>query len=208
VHRTGEIGTFVIESESSVGSGVRRIEARTGALADAFVLEQQERIARLSRALSATPAEIEARVDALRIELEAERRRAQQFERAAGRGEADTLLSAVEQAGDASLLVARAPAGSVDAMREMMDLLREKLGPAVVVLGAVINGRPTFLAMVSPDLTSKVHAGNLLKQVAAVTGGSGGGRPEMAQAGGKDASAVDAALERARELARAGLGTT
>ncbi|MBF6599168.1 MAG: alanine--tRNA ligase [Dehalococcoidia bacterium] len=211
VSRTGEIGTFIIESEGSVGSGVRRIEARTGALADAFVIEQQERIARLARQLSAAPAELEARVEALRADLEAERRRAQQFERQAGRAEVDALLDAAERVplgdGDvAALLVARVPAASVDAMREMVDLLREKLGRAVVVLGAVVGERPAFLAMVSPELTSRVHAGNLLKQVAAVAGGSGGGRPEMAQAGGKDAAALDAALSQARAAVRAALG--
>ncbi|MDE3096296.1 MAG: hypothetical protein KGK07_09895 [Chloroflexota bacterium] len=205
VHRTGEIGAFVIESEGSVGSGVRRIEACTGALADAYVLGQQETIARLARQLGAAPSELEARVEALRAELEAERRRAQQLERQAGRGEVDGLLLSAEQVDGASLLVARVPAASVEAMREMGDLLRERLGSAVVVLGAVIGERPSFLAMVTKDLTGRVHAGNLIKQVAAAAGGGGGGRPEMAQAGGKDASLLDEALGVARELARAGL---
>ncbi len=205
VHRTGEIGAFVIESEGSVGSGVRRIEARTGALADAYILEQQETIARLARQLGAAPSELEARVEALRGELEAERRRAQQLERQAGRGEVDALLRSAEQVDGASLLVARVPAASAEAMREMGDLLRERLGSAVVVLGAVIGERPSFLAMVTKDLTVRVHAGNLIKQVAAAAGGGGGGRPEMAQAGGKDAARLDEALGVARELARAGL---
>ena len=92
-----------------MGSGVRRIEARTGALADAYVLEQQERLRRLAGMLGATPSEVEARVEALRAELESERRRAQQFERQAGRAEVDTLLSAAEQVDGASAAgVARA----------------------------------------------------------------------------------------------------
>ncbi|MHB8516256.1 MAG: alanine--tRNA ligase [Dehalococcoidia bacterium] len=205
VHRTGEIGAFVIESEGSVGSGVRRIEARTGALADAYVLEQQETIGRLARQLGTAPSELEARVEAMRAELEAERRRAQQLERQAGRAEVDTLLSAAEQVDGASLLVARVPAASVEAMREMGDLLRERLVSAVVVLGAVVGEKPSFLAMVTKDLTGRVHAGKLISQVAAVAGGGGGGRPEMAQAGGKDAALLDEALGVARELARAGL---
>src|SRR4029078_3929052 len=105
--RTGEIGTFVIASESSVGSGLRRIEALTGPLADAYVLEQQATIARLGRKLNAAPGEIEARIAALQSELDAERRRLQQLERQAGRGEADALLASAEKLGDASLLVAR-----------------------------------------------------------------------------------------------------
>jgi alanyl-tRNA synthetase len=90
-------------------------------------------------------------------------------------------------------------------MREMGDLLREKLGASVIVLGAVIGERPSFLAMVSKELTSKVKAGDLIKQVAAVAGGGGGGRPDMAQAGGKDASKLDDALAIGKKLASAAL---
>ncbi len=105
-----------------------------------------------------------------------------------------------------SLVVARVPAANIEAMREITDTLRDKLKSAVVVLGAVVNERPLFLAMVTPDLTGRVHAGNLLREVAAVAGGGGGGRPDMAQAGGKDASKLDAALETARTAARRLLG--
>ncbi len=204
-HRTGEIGTFVIVSEGSVGSGLRRLEALAGPLADAYVIEQQEKIGRLSRRLNTTPGELESRVEALDAELEAERRRAQQLERQAGRAEVDTLLGAAENVNGASVLVSRVPAGSVEAMREMGDMLRDRLGSAVVVLGAVLGDRPSFLAMVTKDLTPRVHAGNLIKQVAAVTGGGGGGRPEMAQAGGKDAARLDEALQVAKRLARESL---
>ncbi|MEX2247036.1 MAG: alanine--tRNA ligase [Dehalococcoidia bacterium] len=201
-HRTGEIGAFVIESEGSVGSGVRRIEALTGALADAYVIAQQETVAVLARRLGTTPAQLPERVEALEAELEAERRRAQQFERQAGRAEVEQLLEAAEQVDGASVVVAKVPASSAEAMREMGDLLRERLGSAVVVLGGVFDGRPNFVAMVTRDLTARVHAGNLIKEVAAVAGGGGGGRPDMAQAGGKDASKLDDALDLARGIAR------
>jgi alanyl-tRNA synthetase len=92
-------------------------------------------------------------------------------------------------------------AANNDAMREMGDLLREKLGSAVIILGAVTGERPSFLAMVSKDLTSKVRAGDLIKQVAAIAGGGGGGRPDMAQAGGKDVSKLDDALSIGKKLA-------
>jgi alanyl-tRNA synthetase len=205
VHRTGEIGTFIIESEGSIGSGLRRIEARTGALADDWVVEQQAKLARLARSLGATPADLEARVDALRSELDAERRRAQQLERQAGRSQVDTLLAGAEQVDGASVVVAQVPAGSAESLREMGDLLRDRLGSAVVVLGTVVDGRPSFIAMVTKDLTDRVHAGNLVKRVAAVAGGGGGGRPDMAQAGGKDAGKLDQALGVAREAARESL---
>jgi alanyl-tRNA synthetase len=200
-HRTGEVGTFIIASEGSVGSGLRRIEALTGPLADAFVLEQQAAFRRLGAKLNAQqPAEIEARIDALQAELDNERKKLQQFERAAGRNEVDALLGGAEHIGEASVVVARVAAASVDAMREMGDLIKSKAGSAVIVLGAVINERPTFLAMVTPDLVSKVKAGDVIKQVAAVAGGGGGGRADMAQAGGKDASKLEEALALGKQL--------
>jgi alanyl-tRNA synthetase len=205
VHRTGEIGTFVILSEGSVGSGVRRIEAVTGALADEYVIGLQSGVNTLARKLNTTPNQIEERIDALTAELDAERKRTQQLSRQAGRAEVDTLLEAAERVDGASLVVARVPADSVEAMREMGDLLRDKLGSAVVVLGSVVAERPSFLAMVTKDLSGRVHAGNLIKQVAAVAGGGGGGRPDMAQAGGKDPAKLDDALGVARDLARESL---
>jgi alanyl-tRNA synthetase len=203
--RTGEIGAFVIVSEASVGSGVRRIEALTGALADDYIIDQQAALARVAQRLGATPAELDARIDALEAELAAARRKAEQFQRQAGKAEVDQLIDTAERIDGASLIVARVPASSADAMREMGDLLREKLGSAVIVLGAVMDDRPSFMAMSTKDLAQRVHAGNLIKQVAAVAGGGGGGRPEMAQAGGKDASKLDEALETARRIAREGL---
>ena len=204
-HRTGEIGTFIIASEGSVGSGVRRIEALTGALADAYVLDQQNALAHLARRLAVTPAEVEARVEALQAELDAERKRAQQLERQAGRAEVDSLLAAAEQVDGASVVIASVPAGSAEGLREMGDLLRDKLGSAVIVLGTVAGDKPSFLAMVTKDLSGRVHAGNLIKQVAAVAGGGGGGRPDMAQAGGRDVSKLGAALDEARRIARESL---
>jgi alanyl-tRNA synthetase len=200
--RTGEIGTFIIASEASVGSGVRRIEALTGALADEYVLAQQARLDALARRLNATPDELEARVEALEAEAAAARKRAEQLERQAGKAEVEQIIDTAERIDGTSVVVARVPAASADAMREMGDLLRDKLGSAVIVLGAVMDDRPSFLAMSTKDLAARVHAGNLIKQVAAVTGGGGGGRPEMAQAGGKDASKLDEALEAARRIVR------
>lgn len=141
----------------------------------------------------------------MQAELDAERKRAQQFERAAGRSEVDALIQAAEQINGTSVIVARVQADGIDAMREMTDVLREKLPSAVVVLGALTGDKPSFLAMATKDVAPKAHAGNLVKQIASLTGGSGGGRPEMAQAGGKDASKLDEALELARRLVREAL---
>jgi alanyl-tRNA synthetase len=204
-HRTGEIGTFVIVSEGSVGSGVRRIEALTGALADDFVLEQQTTLNRVAKKLAATPATLESRIEHLEAELAEARRKAQQLERQSGRAEVESLLDVAERVNGASVLVARVAAPNAEALREIGDLLREKLGTSVVVLGSVVNERPSFVAMVTSDLAGKVHAGKLIDRVAKAAGGGGGGRPDMAQAGGKDAARLDDALTVARQLARESL---
>ena len=94
------------------------------------------------------------------------------------------------------LLAAHVDASSNDALREMTDWLRDRMGSGIVVLGAVLNDRPAIVAAVTPDLVGKgFHAGNIVKKVAALVGGSGGGRPELAQAGGKDASKLDEAMK-------------
>jgi len=203
--RTGEIGAFIIASEASVGSGVRRIEALTGALADAHIIDQQSVLGRLARRLNAPPAELEQRVAALESELDAERRRVQHLERQAGRAGVESLTDGAERIDGTAVVVSRVEAANAEALREMGDLLREKLGSAVIVLAAAIGDKPSFLAMVTRDLAGRVHAGNLVKQVAAAAGGGGGGRPDMAQAGGKDVSRIDDALAVARDLARESL---
>jgi alanyl-tRNA synthetase len=200
--RTGEIGAFVIVSEGSVGSGVRRIEALTGALADEYVIAQQARLAAISRRLNTAPEDLETRVDALEAELSEARRRIEQLQRQAGKAEVEQIIDTAERIDGASLVVARVPAANADAMREMGDLLRERLGSAVIVLGAVMDNRPSFLVMSTKDVSGRVHAGNLIKQIAPIAGGGGGGPKEMAQGGGKDPSKLDEALAAARRIAR------
>ncbi len=143
-----------------------------------------------------------ARVDALFGEVDSLKKRVQALEREIGRGQAESLLAEAERVDGRALLTARVSASSPEALREMGDWLRERLGSAVIVLGTVVGGRPNLLAMVTPDLASQgLNAGELVKRAAQVTGGGGGGRPEMAQAGGRDPSRLDEALRVAKELA-------
>jgi len=200
--RTGQIGLFLIVSEGSIGSGLRRIEALTGAAAEEYVVAQAHTLRSLADRLSVPVDEVERRVASLLEEVESQRRRIQALEREVGRREVESLVASAERLDGAAVLAARVAATSFEAMREMGDLLRDRLKSAVVVLAAAFGDRPNFLAMVTPDLTGRVHAGDLVKQVAAVTGGGGGGRPDMAQAGGKDISRLDEALGLARTLAR------
>jgi len=204
VRATGDIGQFIIVDEESIGAGLRRIGALTGRGADEYVRDRLSTIQQLRDRLGVTgdDSALVARVDSLFEEVDSLKRRVQALEREVGRSRAESLLAEAERVDGRALLTARVPASSPEALREMGDWLRERLGSAVIVLGTVVEGRPSLLAMVTPDLTGRgLNAGELVKRAAQVTGGGGGGRPEMAQAGGRDASRLDEALRAAKELA-------
>jgi len=208
VQSTGEIGSLIIVSEESVGAGMRRIEAVTGRGAEEYVRERLAAFDRLGVRLgvSGGPPELEQRVDSLLDEMESLNKRVRTLERELGRHTAESLLKDVESVDGSAVLAARVPATSPETLREMGDWLRDHLKSAVVVLGTVVGGRPSFLAVITPDLTARgLHAGDLVKKVAQVTGGGGGGRPEMAQAGGVEAARLDDALRLARKLSMEGI---
>ena len=205
VGRTGEVWNFQVTDEGSIGSGLRRIEAVTGGSVQDLLVRRYDLVEELSAQLKSPADEIADKVAALVEERDAERRRADRLERDAARREAEGLLGRVQDVDGAKVVAARVDAPNVETMREMGDFLKAKLGSVFVVLASVINDRPMFVAMATPDLTAKgVHAGNIVKQVAKVAGGGGGGSPEMAQAGGKDKSKVSAALEEVARLVREG----
>jgi alanyl-tRNA synthetase len=192
---TGQIGLFLIVGESSIGAGMRRIEAVTGRVAEAYVQEQLAALESASRRVGAVASDLEAKVAALLSDLDSERKRVQALERALAAPAAEAVVGKAQTVDGIPLLAARVDAPSQDALRYMGDVLRQRLGSAVVVLGTVLNGRPAFMAMVTPDLVKRgLHAGHILKRVASAAGGGGGGRPEMAQGGGTDAGKLDEAL--------------
>ena len=204
VERTGEIGYFRIISESGVAAGVRRIEALTGRAAEQWADTQAALLRDIAARLGVSPARAVERVDGLLAELkqyqhELDALRGQQARRAL-----EGLLGNVQQQNGVPVLAARVDAPDATRLREMGDWLRDKLGSAVVVLGAVLNDKPQLLVVITPDLVKQgYHAGNLVKSLAAVVGGGGGGRPDMAQAGGRDASKLDEAIARAPQLVSA-----
>ena len=205
VGRTGEVWNFQVTDEGSIGSGLRRIEAVTGGSVQDLLVRRYDLVEELSAQLKSPAEEIADKVAALVEERDSERRRADRLERDAARREAEGLLGQVQDVDGARVVAARVDAPNVETMREMGDYLKAKLGSVFVVLASVINDRPMFVAMATPDLTAKgLHAGNIVKQVAKVAGGGGGGTPEMAQAGGKDKSKVSAALEEVARLVREG----
>jgi alanyl-tRNA synthetase len=195
VRATGDIGPFLIVSEGSVAAGVRRIEALTGEAAIERMLSQQRVLDASGRAVRGSWAEVPEQIDGLQerirgLERENERLRGQLASARAG----DLLDRAVDVNGWRVLAV-RADVDGKTALRQMGDRLRERMGSGVVVLGAVIDGRPSLLAMVTPDLVARgVKAGEIVRETAAIVDGRGGGRPELAEAGGKAAEKLDAAL--------------
>jgi alanyl-tRNA synthetase len=201
VNSTGEIGLFLIVGESSIGAGIRRIEAVTGRGAEELVETQLSIVEEATKELRVSASEIRSRISALQTELDAERKKAISLERELLRNSVDSLLSKAESIAGITVLAAKVPASNMESLRYLGDLIKERLGSVVVVLAAAYNNRANFVAMVTPDLVARgLNAGQIVKQVAAVAGGSGGGRAELGQAGGKDKRKIDEALKLVRRL--------
>ena len=195
VARTGELGTVFVLGESSIGAGMRRIEATSGRGAERVVNERMYATNAVAAKLQTPVADIEGRIDGLLDELSQLRREKEALERKLSLTSASDLLERRQEVGGVSVLTAKVDAANVDSMREMGDWLRDKMGSGVVVLGAVINERPSLISMVTPDLRSAgLDAAGIVRGAAKVIGGGGGGRPDAAQAGGRDASKLDDAL--------------
>jgi len=202
--RTGEIGAIVITGESSIGSGMRRIEALTGLGAEVHIREQSAALTGIAQKLSAPRTAVLQKLDSLVAENEAQRKRIEKLERSLATAPATGDLSAQAQDVEGvSVLATRVDAPSVDALRFMGDSVRKSLPSGVAVLGTLIDNKPMFLALVSKEQVDRgLHAGNILKQVATITGGSGGGRPDTAQGGGKDPGKLDEALAAVPSIVR------
>ena len=201
VGATGQVGTLFVLGESSIGGGMRRIEAVTGRAAEQLFIDQATRLESLARMLQTPVGDLESRLDSYIQDTEELRRRLAALERNSLRAEAEALLSQVQDIDGVKLVAGRTSANSAEAMREMGDFLKAKLSSVTVALGAIVNGNPLLVTMVTPDLVEKgLHAGNIARDAARVMGGGGGGQPEMAQAGGRQADKLDDALRRVAEL--------
>ena len=206
VHATGQVGTLVVLGESSIGGGMRRIEAVTGRAAEELVVQQSATLQAISQKLQAPVHELEARLDAYMADTDILRRRLAETERVGLRAEAESLLGRVRDVDGVKLVASVTSANNVESMREMGDYLKQKLDSVVVALGAVIDGSPMIVTMVTPDLVDRgLHAGNIARDAAKLMGGGGGGRPETAQAGGRQPDRLGAALDAVSGLVRDGL---
>ena len=195
VSRTGDIGLFKIVSESGIAAGVRRVEAVTGKGALAHVQAQEQKLVHAAELLKAPIAEIEARIAQLQESARATERELARLKAKAASSAGDDLAGSAVDVKGAKVVAAALDGSDVRALRETMDKLKDKLKSAAIVLASVSDGKVTLIAGVTSDLTSKVKAGDLVNHVAQQVGGKGGGRPDMAQAGGTNAAALPGALK-------------
>ena len=197
VNYTGDIGFFHIVSEGSVAAGVRRIEAMTGRGAYQLAQERMAVLDATAALLGCAPDEVDRKVLNLMGDLQGLEKKVGKLQRELARQDFEQLLNQVQAVRGVNVLSAQVKAANVATLREMSDWFRDRLGSGVIVLGAVLADKPNFIAAVTPDLVEQgLHAGKLVQAVAQEVGGGGGGKPTMAQAGGRDPSRMTEALSR------------
>ena len=207
VRATGDIGPFVITEESGVAAGVRRIEALTGAGAVAHLQARDTALDRTQAALGVPAPEMPDAIARLQADLKRLARENEQLKmktRAGRRARAPRTTIRWRSATPSSS-TRRVSGLEKDALRGLSDSLRDRLKRGVVVLAAENDGKVQLLVSVTKDLTDRVKAGQLVKELAPIVGGGGGGRPDFAEAGGKDPSGIDQVLAKAKELVREAL---
>jgi alanyl-tRNA synthetase len=204
VARTGDIGLFRLDAETGVAAGVRRIEAATGLGAIAEVRREQALLDGLGSLLKAGAGEARGKLEKLLADLREKEKRITELQGKLAGGATRDLLADARHVNGVTVLATRVDGLDDKGLREMADRLRDRIKSGVVVLGTALGERAVLLAAVTKDLTGTYHAGNIIKQLAPLVGGGGGGRPDFAQAGGKDPARLDAALAAAYELLGAG----
>jgi alanyl-tRNA synthetase len=195
VRRSGDIGVFKIAVEQSAAAGVRRIEAITGAAALADYQHARQILADISTRLNATEDNLGAAIERTEQTVRQLEKQLETLKRKGALSKLDDLIAETRTIKGVKVISAEIEGVDRDTMRQLIDSLRQKLGSGVVVLGAKEDGKVALLAGVTKDLTSKLHAGKIVQATAKEVGGSGGGRPDLAEAGGKDTSRLKTALD-------------
>ena len=203
VHRSGEIGVFKLQTEGGVAAGVRRVEAVTGEGALDLMRIYEQRLKEIGALLRTGPDDAVERVKRLLQQQRDLEREIDALRGQHGKNQLPELLAKKQQVDGATVVVSKVDKLDANQLRELADQVRDKLGSGVVFLVSAGDTNVSMVASVTKDLTSRFHAGNIVKQVAPIVGGGGGGRPDFAQAGGKDPSKVDQALDKVRELVKA-----
>jgi alanyl-tRNA synthetase len=196
---TGDIGLFKIVGEQGVAAGVRRILATTGANSLSYLRSLEDRIERTARAAKASPNDVAEKVEKLVVRERQLEKQIEDLERkmmsGGSSGGIDGLLSGAREISGVKVLAVRAEVKDRGALRELAEKLRDKLGESVVLVGSEAEGKAQLVLTVAKPLLGRFKAGDLIRDVAAIVGGSGGGRPDMAQAGGTDVSRLGEAID-------------
>ncbi len=201
--QTGQIGLFKIIDEGAVASGVRRIEAVTGTAALQHVEHEGAALRAAADLLKIAPLEVPKRLQKLLEEQRALEKALAALEARLARSRAEELAASARDVKGVAVVVARVDGLDAEGLRAVVDTVRERLGSGVVCVGGVVDGKVSLVAAVTKDLTKRYHAGRLIQEVARATGGGGGGRPDLAQAGGKDPAKLDQALNLVYDLVAA-----
>jgi len=201
VDHTGDIGLFIITSEGSAAAGVRRIEAVTGRAAYHLVQKRLKGLKRISQELDCSIEDVEDRINVMLDDLQKTKREVSVLKQKTIRESFDAVLAATPMVNGVPVLTAVLPEASADTLRDMTDKFRQKHHSGIVVLGSVVDDKPVLIAAVTDDLVKRgLHAGDIVKTASAVMDGSGGGRPNLAQAGGKNPAKLQDALDLAQRL--------
>ncbi|MHC1742173.1 MAG: alanine--tRNA ligase [Syntrophobacteraceae bacterium] len=199
-HRTGDIGLFVIVQETSVAAGVRRIEALTGKQAVEHFQTQQAILRQAAGILRTTPSDLVDRIDKLGAQQKQLEKELEGLKASMASKKSADLIAGAEEIGGVKVLIVQVDADNPKVLREMNDQFKERTKSGIAVLGAALEGKVFLLVGVTEDLTKRVRAGDLIKEIVKEVGGSGGGRPDMAQAGGNQPDKLPGALQLAKKL--------
>ncbi|MFQ3550293.1 MAG: DHHA1 domain-containing protein, partial [Armatimonadota bacterium] len=200
---TSQVGLFKIISESSIGAGLRRIEAVTGEAALQYVNDIEEKLQKTAEIIGSSVGEVISTAERVMQNLKQAQKELSQQKAKGAANTAGELASKAEEVNGVKFVTAKLPISDVPLLQTTVDTIADKLGSGVVVIAGCSNEKLVFIGKVTQDLVKKgFHAGNILKETAKVAGGGGGGRPDFAQAGGKDIEKADSALEKAVEIIR------
>lgn len=201
VSNTGNITTFKIVSEAGVAAGVRRIEALTGDGVFCYYKEVEKELAEAAKAAKSTPANLKEKIEHMQAEMKALQSEIESLKSKAAKDALGDVMNQVKEVNGVRLLATAVEDVDMNGLRDLGDQLKEKLGEGVVVIASSASGKVNLIAMATDEAMEKgAHAGNLIKGIAALVGGGGGGRPNMAQAGGKNPAGIPDAIAKAAEV--------
>lgn len=201
VSNTGNITTFKIVSEAGVAAGVRRIEALTGDGVFCYYKEVEKELAEAAKAAKSTPANLKEKIEHMQAEMKALQSEIESLKSKAAKDALGDVMNQVKEVNGVRLLATAVEDVDMNGLRDLGDQLKEKLGEGVVVIASSASGKVNLIVMATDEAMEKgAHAGNLIKGIAALVGGGGGGRPNMAQAGGKNPAGIPDAIAKAAEV--------